>query len=86
MVCIILLTTSMVNKMKKSPFYHINEFLHKDKKNNIICHSEHKGEEVTAVNIGLLPYKALKRFFLSNERKRNGRNFSICSGIFLLNF
>ena len=63
MVCIILLTTSMVNKMKKSPFYHINEFLHKDKKNNIICHSEHKGEEVTAVNIGLLPYKALKRFF-----------------------
>ena len=77
----------MVNKMKKSPFYHINEFLHKDKKNNIICHSEHKGEEVTAVNIGLLPYKALKRFFYQ-MKKRNGRNFSICSGIlfFLLHF
>ncbi len=85
MVCIILLTTSMVNKMKKSPFYHINEFLHKDKKNNIICHSEYKGEEVTAVNIGLLPYKALKRFFYQ-MKKRNGRNFSICSGIFFTKF
>ena len=63
-------------------------FLHKEKKNNIICYSENKGEEVTAVIIGLLPYKALKRFFLSNEKKkRNGRNFSICSGIlFLLHF
>ena len=49
--------------MIKSPLYHINEFSHKDKKNNIICHSENKGEEITAVNIGLLPYKALKQNF-----------------------
>ena len=62
-------------------------FLHKEKKNNIICHSENKGEEVTAVIIGLLPYKALKRFFYQMKKKRNGRNFSICSGIlFLLHF
>ena len=52
-----------LTKMIKSPLYHINEFSHKDKKNNIICHSENKGEEITAVNIGLLPYKALKQNF-----------------------
>ena len=50
-------------------------FLHKDKKNNIICHSENKGEEVTAVIIGLLPYKALKRFFLSNEKNEMAEIF-----------
>ena len=61
--------------MKKSPFYHINEFLHKDKKNNIICHSEHKGEEVTAVNIGLLPYKALKRFFYQMKKNEMAEIF-----------
>ena len=82
MVCIILLTTSMVNKMKKSPFYHINEFLHKDKKNNIICHSEHKGEEVTAVNIGLLPYKALKRFFYQMKENETAEIFLFAAVFF----
>ena len=45
-------------------------FLHKEKKNNIICHFENKGEDVTAVIIGLLPYKALKRFFYQMKKTK----------------
>ena len=67
MVCIILLSALhhlWLTKLKSLLFTTSMNFLHKEKKNNIICHSENKGEEVTAVIIGLLPYKALKRFFI----------------------